>query len=383
MKTIFTALAPNIEWDDFWLSIKLQFLPWKWKQGNATKNLEEALKQRLRKKHVFLYETGRTGLEMILKASGIGAGDEVLLQAFTCVAVPNAVLWTGAKPVYVDCREDNATISVEDFKQKITSRCKAVIVQHTYGVMADVEAISAIVREHRLLVIEDCAHGLSMQGKLGFFSFGRDKAISSVFGGAVATDDDTLAENMRTAHARLPHASCWWIGRQLKYVGNISLARATFDWFGLGRVLLIITKLFATKPVTDGEKVSHKPHFLGKQMPNALAELALHQLAKLDRFDEHRRKIVSMYKQNFPDGFGILRFALRAKISVKKEIFLGDWYTTAIAPAGVSYKAIGYDPATCPVAEQMAGNMINLPTDIHITTHDADRIIQFIKRNLG
>lgn len=377
MSTIFTALAPNFEKDDAWLAIKLQFLPWRWKNGPSSDGLVSALKRRLLRKHVFLFETGRTGLEMILKTAGIGPSDDVLLQAFTCVAVPNSVLWTGAKPIYVDCNE-RYTMDVEDLKKKITPRCKAVIVQHTFGNMADYDAISEIAREHKLLIIEDCAHSFAMRGDLGFFSFGRDKVISSVFGGAVATDDDTLAEKLRSAHARLPQPSWWWIARQLKYVGNIVLVRWTFDW-GIGWLLLALMRLFSNQPVTAAEKVGRKPDFVGKQMPNVLAELALHQLTKLDTYTAHRQKIAALYKRAFPEGSGTLRFALHAKIKKQKGIYLGDWYTTAIAPAGVSYQAIGYEPATCPTAERMTHNIINLPTDIHIFEHDAQRIISTIK----
>ena len=381
MNTIFTALAPNFQADDAWLSIKLQFLPWRWKRGPALRQLTDSLKQRLRKKHVFLYETGRTGLEMILLAAGIGPEDEVLLQAFTCVAVPNAVLWTGARPVYVDCTKEY-TMSVDDLKNKITPRCKAIIVQHTFGNFADMSAISEIARNHHLLVIEDCAHSFEMHGDLGFLSFGRDKAISSMFGGAVVTDNDALAEKLRNAHARLPMPGWWWILRQLKYVPGITLARATFDW-GVGWLLLALMRLFPNKPVTADEKLGSKPGFVDKQMPNALAVFALHQLGKLDNFTAHRKKIAAIYKRAFPSGSGILRFALHAKVSSQKGIFLGDWYTTAIAPADVSYEAIGYDPALCPIAERMTQNIINLPTDIHITERDAQRVIHFINAHIS
>src|SRR3989338_8909480 len=125
MNTIFTALAPNFQKDDAWLAFKLLFQPWRWKKGADLNKFGDWI----------LFDSGRTGLEAILKCAGIGAGDEVLLQAFTCVAVPNSVLWAGAKPVYVDCNE-NFTMSVEDLKKKINPRCKAIIVQHTFGNIA-------------------------------------------------------------------------------------------------------------------------------------------------------------------------------------------------------------------------------------------------------
>lgn len=386
MKSIFTALAPNIEPDDAWLALKLLFSSWRWKRGPELGQLADAMSNRLDIRDVMLFETGRTGLEAILTCSGIGSDDEVALQAFTCVAVPNAVLWAGATPVYVDCN-DQYTMDVEDLKKKISPQCKAIIVQHTFGTMADFDAINAIARERNLLVIEDCAHSFAMRGDLGFFSFGGDKVISSVFGGAVAVGDRQLAEKIRTYHASLPQAGWWWILCQLKYTVDIWLARVTFD-IGIGKLLLALTHVYRNKPVTAAEKNSRKSRWLGRQMPNALAALALHQLAKLDRFEAHRKKIIAIYRDAGLRGSGILRFTLcvvrpqEIRDAARQQgIFLGDWYTTAIAPVGVSYDAIGYDPSTCPVAERLTTQVINLPTHINITEHDAQRIATFISTN--
>ena len=78
-------------------------------------------------------------------------------------------------------------------------------------------------------------------------------------------------------------------------------------------------------------------------------------------------------------GGGHSRARIRAGAK-RERIFLGDWYTTAIAPVGVSYEAIGYDRSTCPTAERLASATVNLPTDIHITEKDAERIISTIRR---
>ncbi len=79
----------------------------------------------------------------ILKAFEIGDGDEVLVQAFTCVAVPNSVRWTSAKPVYVDI-DNTYNIDPSDDAQKITPKTKAIIVQHTFGTPADMDAIISL-----------------------------------------------------------------------------------------------------------------------------------------------------------------------------------------------------------------------------------------------
>ncbi|MEK7615846.1 MAG: aminotransferase class I/II-fold pyridoxal phosphate-dependent enzyme [Patescibacteria group bacterium] len=381
MKTIFTSLAPNVEKDDAQLAFRLLFSPWQWKRGPYIQKFYETLKNYLGREYAFVFESGRTALYAILKCLDLKTDDEVLLQAFTCVAVPNAVLWAGAKPVYVDCN-DSYTMSVEDLKRKITPRSKVLIIQHTFGIESDMPELMAVAREHKLFVIEDSAHALGLvkpQADAAFFSFGRDKIISSTFGGAVATNDPVLGEHLRAIKLGMLYPSGRWILQQLFYPIIMYIVRKTYD-YGIGKVLLSLVRSFRliSKPVYPEEKLAKKPAWQPRRLPNAIALLALQQFVKLERFNTHRKRIASMYQKHF-SGSGILRFALHANVPRQKGIFLGDWYTTAIAPAGVSYDAIGYDPSTCPNAERLTRDIINLPTDIHITEQDAQRIISTIK----
>src|SRR5947207_2728640 len=123
---IFTNLAPNTQKDDAALAWRLLWQPWKWRKGNAAEKLEEVIAQKIGVKHAISFESGRTSMHAILKALNIKAGDEVLLQAYTCVAVPDPVLWTGATPIYVDC-DQTLTMSAADLEKKITPRAKVLI----------------------------------------------------------------------------------------------------------------------------------------------------------------------------------------------------------------------------------------------------------------
>ena len=109
-KPITISLSPNTEKDDIWLALKLVFRPWKWKKGKAVYELENQFKQYLGVKYAFGFNSGRTALMATLKALDLEPGSETLLQAFTCNAAVNPVLWTGLEPVYVDCDEDNFNI---------------------------------------------------------------------------------------------------------------------------------------------------------------------------------------------------------------------------------------------------------------------------------
>jgi dTDP-4-amino-4,6-dideoxygalactose transaminase len=356
---------------------------------------------------VFTVDSGRTALFTILKAAGIGQGDEVAIQAYTCVAVPEPILWVGARPVYIDCADD-LTMSVDDLRKKITLNTKAVVIQHTFGQLAQVAELVAFAREKNLLVIEDCAHALGSEifgqavgtfGDAAFFSFGRDKSISSVFGGAIAVPANSpLASKISEIVDSYPQPSRIWVAQQLMHPLVLAIAKATYNFFSLGKILLEIAKRLGviSKAVQSIELSGGKPTFAFHQFSPALAVLAEQQLKKLDRFTVQRRAIAARYENALKNGadfvapkivpgHSYLRYTIFAtstdavKNYVRKAkaagIQLGDWYTTPIAPQGVHYEKIGYTSGSCPNAERLAQVTFNLPTHIGITRDMIEEIV--------
>lgn len=210
---IHTSLSPNTESDDLWLAFKLLFQPWKWKRGSSVRLLEQRFAHEVQAQQAISFQRGRDALFILLQSLGIAEGDEVILQAYTCVVVPNAIQFLGATPVYVDIEKEGFNMDPALIEAAITPKTKALIIQHTFGEPADIEAIQAICKRHKLFLIEDCAHSLGSthQGKpVGSFgdaaiwSFGRDKVISSVWGGMVTTNQDELAHLVRSQQKALP-----------------------------------------------------------------------------------------------------------------------------------------------------------------------------------
>src|ERR1035437_184813 len=113
-KPISISLSPNVEKDDLYLALNLIIRPWLWNRGKATAKLEDEFKKYLGVKYAFSFNSGRSSFFAILKAlsegEGLKSGDEVLLQAFTCNAVPNPILWADLQPIYVDCNKDDFNI---------------------------------------------------------------------------------------------------------------------------------------------------------------------------------------------------------------------------------------------------------------------------------
>lgn len=411
LKPISISLSPNTERDDVLLALILLFQPWAWKKNNKEVRplhcLEKEFADYLGTEHAIAFNSGRSALMAILESLWLQRGDEVLLQSFTCNAVPNPILWMGLKPVYVDCNED-FNIDIEDLKNKIGPRSRLVIVQHTFGLAAKMDEIQQICREHNLILIEDCAHSLGATyrwkkvgifGKAAFFSFSRDKVISSVYGGMVVTNDDELADHLRKYQEKIGYPSYCWTVRQLLHPILMNwLILPTYRIFG--KYLLSIFQWFGilSKAVDWTEKRGKKPSYFPKRMPSALAALALNQFHKLERFNAHRKKLAMFYHKELKDTEFILpqvsgdsshiflRFSARhpraheiIKKCWQKNILIGDWYTTPIAPHDTKLDKMRYVVGSCPKAEKLAKETFNLPTHINISEKEAGRIVEFIK----
>ncbi len=149
--------------------------------------------------------SGTAALHLALLLHGIGPGDEVIVPAFSFAATANTVLHAGARPVFVDVREDDFGIDVAQLEAAITPRTRAVVAVHLYGQPCDIEAVAAICARRGLALVEDAAQavGASAGGRragtfgTGAFSFYATKNLQTGEGGMITTDDDALAERAR------------------------------------------------------------------------------------------------------------------------------------------------------------------------------------------
>lgn len=175
--------------------------------GEPIKRFEKAFSGFLGMDHVVGCGNGTDTLEIIMKAYGIGTGDEVIVPAHSWISTAETVGNVGAKPVFVDTQEGSYTINISKIESAITSKTKAIIPVHLYGLPADMDEIMAIAAKHNLKVIEDCAqsHGAIYKGKkvgtighASSFSFYPGKNLGA-YGdaGAIATKDEALATTCR------------------------------------------------------------------------------------------------------------------------------------------------------------------------------------------
>ena len=174
--------------------------------GKRVQEFESLLRRYLKIKHVIAVNSGTSALLAALLALGLKEGDEVLLPSFTFVASANSVVAAGGTPVFVDINETDYTIDIKDLATKITKRTRAIMPVHLYGHPADLDEIAELANSNSLEIIEDACQSLGSEyrkrqtgtiGSMGCFSMYASKVLTSGEGGAITTDDDLLADQLR------------------------------------------------------------------------------------------------------------------------------------------------------------------------------------------
>jgi perosamine synthetase len=172
-------------------------------QGPKVREFEVAFAARHNVKHALAVSNCTTALHLALVACGVGAGDEVIVPAFTWVSTANAVMYCNATPVFIDVDPMTFNLDVQQIKDKITSKTKAIIPVHLFGLCADVDYIKTNFPQ--LKIVEDgaCAAGAALHGNpagglghIGCFSFHPRKSVTTGEGGMLTTNDDALAAHM-------------------------------------------------------------------------------------------------------------------------------------------------------------------------------------------
>ena len=179
---------------------------WISSEGPFVKEFEQKMSASAGRKYGIAVSNGTAALEVAVQALGIGAGDEVIMPAFTIISCVMAVTKAGAVPVLIDSDMHTWNMKAEEIEAKITPRTKAIMIVHLYGLPVEADPILALAEKYGLKVIEDAAemHGQTYKGKpcgsfgdISTFSFYPNKHITTGEGGMVVTDDEDLAQRCR------------------------------------------------------------------------------------------------------------------------------------------------------------------------------------------
>lgn len=174
-------------------------------QGPRVQAFEEGFSKWTDTKLAVATSSGTTALHVALLAYGIGPGDEVITTSFSFIASANSVLYTGARPIFVDIEPDYFMIDPAKLEKAITPKTKAIIPVHLFGQIGDMDEIERIARKHNLVIIEDAcqSHGAQYKGRqvgawgTACYSFYPTKNMTTIEGGMITTNDPQVAERAR------------------------------------------------------------------------------------------------------------------------------------------------------------------------------------------
>ncbi len=174
-------------------------------QGKKVAEFEQKFAEFIGVKHAIATSNGTTALHAALLVHNIKEGDEVITSPFSFVATANTIRMTGAVPVFVDINENTFNIDPHLIEKSITSKTKAIMPVHLFGLPAEMDKIQAIAQKHNLFIIEDACqtHGAEFRGKkagsfgTGCFSFYATKNMTTGEGGMITTNDDKIAKKIR------------------------------------------------------------------------------------------------------------------------------------------------------------------------------------------
>ena len=191
--------------EEEWLATKEPIMTGWLTAGPKVREFEEIFAKRHGVKYAMAVTSATTALHLALVALDVKEGDEVIVPAFTWISTANVVLYCGAKVVFVDVDRNTFNIDVNDLKQKITSKTKAIIPVHLFGLCADMDAVKKVAGNIPLVEDGACAAGAGYKGQpagslgtLGCFSFHPRKSVTTGEGGMITTNDDRLAEIIST-----------------------------------------------------------------------------------------------------------------------------------------------------------------------------------------
>ncbi|MDG6958287.1 MAG: DegT/DnrJ/EryC1/StrS family aminotransferase [Nitrososphaerota archaeon] len=311
--------------------------------------------------------SGTTALQLALATLGIGEGDEVIIPTFTMIATPNAVTYTGAKPVLVDAEDRTWNIDVDKIRAAVTSKTKAIMPVHTYGHPADMGPITELAEERGIFVVEDAAesHGAEYRGRrtgglsdIGCFSFYANKIITTGEGGMLVTNSEEYAEKAKWLRA---HA----FGREGKHFYHEALG------FGY--------RLSGLQAALGLGQMEHIDEFVAVRRRNAsLYNSFLKELGgkvSLPPEAPWAKNIYWMYSILVEDSFGISRQGLMDRLErdgVETRTF---FYPVHAQPI---YANLGI-PGAYPVADAISRKGMNLPSGNDLTEDEVEFVCERIK----
>lgn len=323
--------------------------------GSEVQNFEQEFAAYVGRKHCVGLNSGLDALILSIRAMGIGAGDEVIVQANTYIATVLGITENGARPVFVEPDEYHG-IDVEAIERAITSRTKAIMVVHLYGQACQMDKLVALSVKHNIPLIEDCAqsHGAKFCGKItgsfglaGCFSFYPTKNLGAFGdGGAVLTDDDKLAEKLRMLRN---------YGSKIKYHNEIEGVNSRLDEMQAALLRVKLAHL---------DELNAERNIIAYRFYNGItnSKIELPKLRANANHVYHQFVVIVQEREVFQR---YLQYnGIKTGIHYPIPPHIAD-----------CYKHLGYDRGDFPTAETLANKVLSLPIFNGMTEEEMEYVI--------
>lgn len=339
---------------------------WISSEGSFVTRFETEFAQYVNRSHGIAVANGSAALDIAVKALGLGKGDEVIMPTFTIISPAQSIVTSGAIPVLVDSDPITWNMDVTQIEAKITSKTKAILVVHIYGLPVDMDPVLALCQKYNLKLIEDAAemHGQTYKGKMcgsfgdiSIFSFYPNKHITTGEGGMVVCNDDEVANKCK------------------------KLRNLAFE--------------------PQGRRFVHHEIGWNYRMTNLQAALGVAQLEKMEYHIQRKREIGKQYREGLKDlkGFQLPLektdyaeniywvFGLVAESEAQQEAMvkkLGDakigtrlfFWCMHEQPV---FKKMGlFENESYPVAEKLARNGFYIPSGLGLSDEEITKVITLI-----
>lgn len=331
--------------------------------GPAAEAFEHTLAAYIGVEHGVAVSSGTAGLHLCIRALNIGPGDEVIVPSFSFIAVANCVRYEHATPVFVDIDPDNRNLDPNKLEAAITPRTRAILVVHTFGVPADMDAIASIASRHNLFIIEDACEAIGAEycnrkagsfGHTAVFAFYPNKQITTGEGGMVVTRDSALAARIRALRnqGRYP-SDDWFQHTELGYNYRISEINCVLGLRQLQRIESILQQRESVARAYT-LRLAASPNLLlpPTSLPNRRISWFVYVIQLAGSFTSHHRDM--LLQQLTARGIGCGRY----------------FAPIHLQPAYSSWR----NPPTLPLTEHCADRTIALPFFNSLTENEIQQV---------
>jgi dTDP-4-amino-4,6-dideoxygalactose transaminase len=342
--------------------------------GPFTRRCQQWLEERYGARKVLLTHSCTAALELAALLCDIREGDEVLMPSFTFVSTANAFVLRGARPVFVDVRPDTLNLDETRIEAAITHRTRAVVPVHYAGMACEMEAILGIAKRHGLRVIEDAAQGLGSTfegrglgtlGDLGCWSFHETKNFISGEGGALAVQDDSLAERAEILREKGTDRAKFFRGEVDKYT-----------WVDVGSSYLpselVAAYLYAQ--LERAEEIMRRRLRIFATYREGLADLETQGLVRLPVVPERCRHNGHMFYLLLPTGRR--RDELIAHLDRAGVNAVFHYVPLHESPMG---RRFGYLGGELPVTEDVSRRLVRLPCFFELEPEQQAHVIAAVR----